>query len=106
MAACPAPPAMIAKLPLVDPGAIVTELGTVAAPVLLLESETTAPAAGAMLLSVTVPLRAAPAGAVEELRVTAETVGPFTYTALPSTFNSATTAHGLPFTSLVAWKRT
>ena len=42
-------------------GATVTEAGTVAALVLLLSSVTTAPAAGAALLSVTVPLLVAPA---------------------------------------------
>jgi len=49
-----------AKVAAVAPAATVTEAGTVATPVLLLVSDTTAPPAGAALNSVTVPVLAAP----------------------------------------------
>src|SRR5215831_84466 len=49
-----------AKLALVAPAGTVTAAGTVAALVLLLVNATTAPPAGAALVSVTVPLQGAP----------------------------------------------
>ena len=51
---------VIAKVLVVAPAATVTEAGTVAAFVLLLASVTTAPPAGAALLSVTLPVLFAP----------------------------------------------
>src|SRR5436305_12745843 len=51
---------LTANVALVAPGATVTEVGTVAAAPLLLASVTTAPPAGAALLSVTVPVLGPP----------------------------------------------
>jgi hypothetical protein len=51
---------VMAKVLVVAPAATVTEAGTVAAFVLLLASVTTAPPAGAALLSVTLPVLFAP----------------------------------------------
>jgi hypothetical protein len=48
------------KVAVVAPAAIVTDAGTVAAFVLLLVSATTVPPAGAAVVSVTVPVLAAP----------------------------------------------
>ena len=59
----------------------VTLGGTVAAPVLLLDSETTAPPLGAAALSVTVPVEALPPVTVDGLRVSEESVGGVTVSA-------------------------
>ena len=57
------------KAALVAPAATVTLVGTVAADVLLLASATTAPAAGATALKVTVPIEAAPPVTLVGLRL-------------------------------------
>jgi hypothetical protein len=62
------------KVALVAPAATVTLAGTVATAVLLLESVTTAPSAGAGTLSVTVPVDVLPAGTVVGLRLKEESV--------------------------------
>ncbi len=61
----------VVNVALVAPAAIVTLAGTVAAVVLLLDRETTAPPAGAALESVTVPRELAPPVTVAGLRLTA-----------------------------------
>ena len=66
-----------AKLALVAPAATVTEAGTVAVAVLPLASVTTAPPAGAAVLSVTVPVLPAPPVTVPGLKVS-EASGGFT----------------------------
>src|SRR2546425_13319811 len=63
------------KVAVVPPAGTVTLAGTVAAPVLLLDSETTAPPLGAAALSVTVPVEALPPVTVDGLRVSEERVG-------------------------------
>lgn len=60
---------------LVLPAATVTLAGTVAAAVLLLDSDTTAPPAGAPLVSVMVPCDGLPPATLTGLRLTADSVG-------------------------------
>lgn len=60
---------------LVAPAATVTLEGTLAAPVLLLESATCAPPAGAAPLNVTVPVEEFPPVTVVEFSVNEERVG-------------------------------
>ena len=62
------------KLALVAPAATVTLAGTLAAAVLLLESDTTAPPAGAGPLNVTVPVEDAPPVTLLGLSVRADKV--------------------------------
>src|SRR5881296_3285788 len=64
------------KVPLVAPAGTVTLEGTVAAPVLLLESRTCAPPAGAGPFSVTVPVEdCTPPTTLVGLSVSEETIG-------------------------------
>jgi len=64
------------KVPLVAPAGTITLEGTVATPVLLLESRTWAPPAGAGPLSVTVPVEdCAPPTTLVGFSVSEETVG-------------------------------
>ena len=71
-----APTAMVltGKLAVVAPAATVTLAGTVAA-ALLLDSATSAPPAGAALLSVTVPVEDSPPFTLAGLTETAESTG-------------------------------
>jgi hypothetical protein len=69
------PEVFTGKVALVVPAATVTLEGTLATPVLLLESRTCAPPAGAGPLSVTVPVEELPPGTFEGLRVSEERVG-------------------------------
>ena len=62
------------KVALVAPAATVALVGTVATAVLLLDSATTAPPAGATALKVIVPLEALPAVTLVGLRLTEERV--------------------------------
>lgn len=66
------------KVALVAPAATVTLEGTLAAPVLLLESMTCTPPAGAGPLSVTVPVEELPPVTVEGLSVSEERLGGIT----------------------------
>ena len=63
------------KVAVVPPPGTVTLAGTVAAPVLLLDSDTTAPPLGAELLSVTVPLDELPPVTLDGLTLSEESVG-------------------------------
>ena len=63
------------KVAVVPPPGTVTLAGTVAAPVLLLDSDTTAPPLGAGPLSVTVPLDELPPVTLDGLRLSEESVG-------------------------------
>jgi hypothetical protein len=63
------------KLVLVAPAGIVTLAGTLAAPVLLLESATIAPPAGARPVSVTVPVEFCPPDTLVGFNVSEESVG-------------------------------
>ena len=63
------------KVAVVPPPGTVTLAGTVAAPVLLLDSDTTAPPLGAELLSVTVPLDELPPLTLDGLTLSEESVG-------------------------------
>ena len=71
------PTALVATVKVlpVDPAAIVTLVGTVAAAVLLLESDTTTPPLGAAALNVAVPVDELPPTTLVGLTVTAESVG-------------------------------
>lgn len=64
----------------VDPAATVTVAGTVAAPTLL-ESDTSAPPAGAALVNLTVPVEAVPPVTLVRLSVTEFRVAAFTVSA-------------------------
>lgn len=67
------------KVALVAPAATVTEVGTVATPVFPLVSVTTAPPAGALPVSVTVPVEfALPPTTVVGFSVSVETLGAVT----------------------------
>lgn len=66
------------KTPDVAPGAIVIEAGTVAAVVLLDDSDTTAPLAGAGESMVTVPVDVPPAVTAVGFNVTLEAIGGLT----------------------------
>ena len=66
------------KLALVPPAGTVTLAGTVAAFVLLLESVTCAPPAGAGAFSVTVPAEGFPPVTLAGLRASEETIGGIT----------------------------
>ena len=66
------------KLALVPPAGTVTLAGTVAAAVLLLESVTCAPPAGAGAFSVTVPVEGLPPVTLVGLTVSEETIGGIT----------------------------
>ncbi len=59
----------------VDPAATATLAGTVAAPVLLLVSVTTAPPVGAALLKVTVPVEEVPPVTADGLKLRDDKVG-------------------------------
>lgn len=63
------------KIPPVAPAATVTLTGTVAALVLLLDSETTAPPEGAALVRVAVPCEVLPPTTLVGLSATAESAG-------------------------------
>jgi hypothetical protein len=64
-----------ANVALVAPAAIVTLAGTVATPVLLLASDTTAPPAGAAAVSVTVPVDPLPPTTLAGFTATADKAG-------------------------------
>src|SRR5262245_49402880 len=66
---------VIANVAVVAPAATVTEAGTVAALVLLLESVTTPPPAGAAAASVTVPVLPSPPVTAVGFRTTEEIAG-------------------------------
>jgi hypothetical protein len=70
----PAATAVKGNVALDDPDATSTVAGTVATPVLLLDNETVAPAAGAAALSVTVPWTVPPAATLAGFSVTAVTL--------------------------------
>src|SRR5712691_7361553 len=96
--------AVTVKLALVAPAGTVTELGTVTAMRLPLDSVTGAPPLGAAPLKVTIPCPLLPAVSEVGFKVTDESVG--TVTAVPITLISAADVHGPPLISLNARKRT
>src|SRR5438105_1128331 len=89
MPACPAETVVTVKFAVVLPAATITVEGTVATATLLLVSVTTAPAVGAALLSVTVPVIFVPAVTLETFNLVETTVGsPLLGKVVPSTLNS------------------